>query len=264
MDEFRLCGKMEASRGSHFAGKASVFVSTGKEWIMKYLLTALLMVSFSAPMFAQGREDQRLKRSAEILQEIMKTPEKGIPQDLLNKAVCVAIVPSYKKVAFGFGASGGKGSLVCRRHGDGAWSGPSMFTIGGGSFGLQIGGSATDIVMLVMNARGAEKLMASKTELGADASAAAGPVGRTSVAATDAQMHAEILTYSRARGLFAGISLQGAFMKTDGDANERLYGRKLEPRDICLNGAGGVPAPARELVAVLTKFSPHGGQRLNN
>lgn len=231
---------------------------------MKYLLAGLLAVSFCVPAFAAGKEDQRLQRSAEIIQEIMKTPEKGIPRDLLNKAVCVAIVPSYKKVAFGFGASGGKGALVCRRHGDGPWSGPSMFTMGGGSFGLQIGGSATDIVMIVMKARGAEKLMGNKTQLGADASVAGGPVGRTSSAATDVQMHAEILTYSRARGLFAGISLQGAFMKTDGEANQRLYGRELTPKQICLEGEGGVPAPARRLDAVLTKYSPHGGQRISN
>jgi SH3 domain-containing YSC84-like protein 1 len=231
---------------------------------MKYILAGLLMVSVCIPAFSQGGEDQRLHRSAEILQEIMKTPEKGIPQDLLEKAVCVAVVPSYKKVAFGFGASGGKGSLVCRRNGDGPWSGPSMFTMGGGSFGLQIGGSATDIVLIVMSARGAEKLMGNKTQLGADASVAGGPVGRTSQAATDLQMHAEILTYSRARGLFAGISLQGAFMKTDGEANERLYGRKLEVRDICLRGAGGIPAPARELDAELTKISPRGGQKLTH
>ncbi|HEX5411501.1 MAG TPA: lipid-binding SYLF domain-containing protein [Terriglobia bacterium] len=230
---------------------------------MKYALVGLLMVSVCVTAFAQGREDQRLNRSAEILQEIMKTPERGIPQDLLDKAVCVAVVPSYKKVAFGFGASGGKGALVCRRNGDGPWSGPSMFIMGGGSFGLQIGGSATDIVLIVMSAKGAERLMGNKTQLGADASVAGGPVGRTSQAATDLQMHAEILTYSRARGLFAGISLQGAFMKTDGEANERLYSRQLGPKQICLDGAGGIPAPARELHAELTKLSPHGGQKLS-
>ncbi len=227
---------------------------------MKYLLAGLLAISFCMPAFAQGREDQRLQRSAEIIQEIMGTPEKGIPEDLLNKAVCVAIVPSYKKAAFGLGVSGGKGALVCRRHGNGPWGGPSMFTMGGGSFGFQIGGSATDIVMIVMNTRGAEKLLQSKVKLGADASVAGGPVGRTSSAATDLQMHAEILTYSRSRGLFAGVSLQGAFIRTDGDANDRLYGRRLEPEDICLNGAGGIPAAARRLDAMLTKYSPHGGQ----
>ena len=230
---------------------------------MRYFLAVLLGVVCSVPVFAGGKVDQRLQRSAEILQEIMKTPEKGIPRDLLNKAVCVAIVPSYKKVAFGFGASGGKGSMICRRDGNGPWSGPSMFTMGGGSFGFQIGGSATDIVMIVMNAHGAEKLMGNKTQLGADASVAGGPVGRTSSAATDVQMHAEILTYSRARGLFAGISLKGAFMKTDGDANKDLYGRKLSPKEICLEGKGGVPAAARKLDAVLTKYSPHGGQHVN-
>ena len=231
---------------------------------MKYLLTGLLVISFCVPTFAAGKEDERLHRSAEVLLEIMKTPERGIPQDLLDKAVCVAVVPSYKKLAFGVGASGGRGALVCRRNGDGPWTGPSMFTMGGGSFGFQIGGSATDIVMIVMNATGAEKLMGNKTQLGADASVAGGPVGRTSQAATDLQMHAEILTYSRARGLFAGVSLQGAFMKTDGDANERLYGRKLEPREICLEGKGGIPGPAQELDRTLTKFSPHGGQRLKH
>lgn len=231
---------------------------------MKYFLAGLLAITFCVPAFAVGKEDQRLHRSAEILMEIMKTPERGIPQDLLDKAVCVAVVPSYKKVAFGFGASGGKGALVCRRNGDGPWTGPSMFTMGGGSVGFQIGGSATDIVMIVMNARGAEKLMGNKTQLGADASVAGGPVGRTSQAATDLQMHAEILTYSRARGLFAGVSLQGAFMKTDGEADDRLYGRDLKPREICLEGEGGIPGPARELDNVLTKFSPRGGQRLTH
>jgi SH3 domain-containing YSC84-like protein 1 len=235
-----------------------------KETSVKYFLASLLAVSFCVPAFAQGREDQRLHRSAEILQEIMKTPEKGIPRDLLDKAVCVALVPSYKKLAFGVGASGGKGALICRRNGDGPWTGPSMFTMGGGSFGFQIGGSATDIVMIVMNARGAEKLMGNKTQLGADASVAGGPVGRTSSAATDVQMHAEILTYSRARGLFAGISLQGAFMKTDGDANARLYGRSIETKDICLKGEGGIPAPAQELDRELTKLSPRGGQMLTH
>ncbi len=139
-----------------------------------------------------------------------------------------------------------------------------MFTMGGGSIGFQIGVSATDIVMVIMNAHGAEKLMESKSQLGADASVAGGPVGRTSSAATDLQMHAEILTYSRSRGLFAGISLKGAVLKQDGDANMRLYGRKLKAKQICLEGEGGVPAAARRLDAVLTKYSPHGGQRLTN
>ena len=138
-----------------------------------------------------------------------------------------------------------------------------MFTMAGGSFGFQIGVSATDIVMIVMNAHGAEKLMQSKSELGADASVAGGPVGRTSSAATDLQMHAEILTYSRARGLFAGISLKGAVLRQDGDANMRLYGKKLTPEEICLKGEGGIPAASRALDAALTRYSPHGGQKLN-
>lgn len=230
---------------------------------MRYLLVWLVAISICSAAFAANPEDQRLQRAAEVVDEIMRTPDKGIPHDLLNKAVCVAIIPSYKKAAFGFGGSAGKGALVCRRNGDGPWSGPSMFTMAGGSFGFQIGVSATDIVMLVMNARGAEKLMESKTELGADASVAGGPVGRTSSAATDLQMHAEILTYSRSRGLFAGISLKGAGIRQDGDANRRLYGRKLTPQEICLKGVGGVPAAAKPLDAVLTKDSPHGGQKLS-
>jgi lipid-binding SYLF domain-containing protein len=182
----------------------------------------------------------------------------------LDKAVCVAVIPSYKKAAFGFGVSGGKGALVCRKNGDGPWSGPSMFTMGGGSVVFQIGVSETDIVMVIMNAHGAEKLIQSKSELGADASVAGGPVGRTTSADTDLQMHAEILTYSRSRGLFAGISLKGAVLKQDGDANERLYSRKLTPQEICLKGAGGVPSAARALDAALTKYSPHGGERLEH
>lgn len=231
---------------------------------MRYLLAGVLALSFCATTYAaEGGEVQRLKRSAEIISEIMKTPEQGIPRDLLDKAVCVAVIPSYKKAAFGFGGSAGKGALVCRRDGNGPWGGPSMFTMGGGSIGFQIGVSATDIVMVVMNAKGAKKLMESKSQLGADASVAGGPVGRTSSAATDLQLHAEILTYSRSRGLFAGISLKGAVLKQDGAANERLYGgRKFTAQEICLEGKVGIPAAARELDAVLTKYSPHGGEKL--
>ena len=232
---------------------------------MRYLLAGLLAISFCATAIAgENGEVKRLHQAAEVINEIMKTPEQGIPRDLLDKAVCVAVIPSYKKAAFGFGGSVGKGALVCRRDGNGPWSGPSMFTMAGGSFGLQIGVSATDIVMVVMNARGAEKLMQSKSELGADASVAGGPVGRSSSAATDLQMHAEILTYARSRGLFAGISLKGDVLKPDGDANERLYGRKLTAQEICLKDEGGVPAAARLLDAALTRYSPHGGQKLSN
>jgi SH3 domain-containing YSC84-like protein 1 len=230
---------------------------------MRYFLAGALAISFcAAALAAENGEVKRLHRSAEIINEIMKTPEQGIPRDLLDKAVCVAVIPSYKKAAFGFGGSVGKGALVCRRNGNGPWSGPSMFSMLGGSLGFQIGVSATDIVMVVMNAKGAEKLMQSRAELGADASVAGGPVGRTSSAATDLQMHAEILTYARSRGLFAGISLKGAGMRQDGEANERLYGRNLTAQEICLKGQGGVPAAARALDAALTKYSPHGGQRL--
>lgn len=230
---------------------------------MKYVATVLLVLLTSGAAVAaeEGKEGERLQKAAEVLDEVMKTPEKGIPGDLLNKAVCVAIIPSYKKAAFGIGGAGGKGALVCRHGGNGAWGGPSMFTTGGVSIGLQIGGSATDMILVVMNANGARKLLQSKSKLGVDASVAGGPVGRTSSAATDLQLHAEILTYSRSRGAFAGVSLEGAVLKQDAEANERLYGRKIDAKDICLKGAGGVPATARPLTAALTKYSPRGGEK---
>ena len=190
----------------------------------------------------------------------MGTPEQSIPRDLLNRAVCVGIIPSELKGAFGVGGSFGRGALVCRRGGTGPWGAPSLFTVGGVNFGFQIGGQATDFVLVVMNGRGAEKLLHDKTKLGADASAAAGPVGRTAQGSTDLQMRAEILTYSRSRGIFAGVSLDGQILKQDGDANEKLYGHKVPPQDILFKGAVEVPAPAQALDAALRKYSPHGGE----
>jgi len=208
---------------------------------------------------AANKEAERLDTSAEVINEIMGTPEKGIPRDLLNKSVCVGIVPSELKGAFMVGASFGRGVLVCRHGGDGPWGAPSMFTVGGANFGFQIGGQATDFVLLVMNGRGAEKLLQSKVKLGADASAAGGPVGRTAQGATDLQLHAEILTYSRSRGAFAGISLDGQVVKQDNDANEKLYGRRVEPKEILFRGTVAAPPAAHALDAALTQYSPHGG-----
>jgi lipid-binding SYLF domain-containing protein len=231
---------------------------------LRNLVAAFLCVSLSGVALAAegGREAERLEKAAEVISEIMGTPEKGIPRDLLNKAVCVGVIPSEKKLAFGVGGSFGRGVLVCRRGGTGAWASPSMFTVGGANFGFQLGGQATDFVLVVMNAKGAQKLLQSKVKLGADAAAAGGPVGRTAEGATDVQMQAEILTYSRARGLFAGLSLEGQVVKQDNDANERLYGHKVDPKDILFRGTVPPPAAASALDATLTKYSPHGGEKI--
>jgi lipid-binding SYLF domain-containing protein len=230
---------------------------------LRNLVAALLCVSLSGAALAaeEGREAERLEKAAEVINEVMGTPEKGIPRDLLNKAVCVGVIPSEKKAAFGVGASFGRGALVCRRGGTGPWAAPSMFTVGGANFGFQLGGQATDFVLIVMNAKGAQKLVQSKVKLGGDASVAGGPVGRSAEGATDAQMQAEMLTYSRSRGLFAGLSLDGQVVKQDNDANERLYGRKVDAKDILFRGTVPSPAAARPLDAALTKYSPHGGEK---
>jgi lipid-binding SYLF domain-containing protein len=227
---------------------------------MRWLLAVLLAALCAAPLLAQDKETERLQKAATVVEEVMGTPEKGIPTDLLNKAVCVGVIPSQKKVALGLGGTFGRGALVCRRGGNGAWGGPSMFTVGGANVGFQLGGQATDFVLIVMNPNGAKKLLQSKTKLGADASVAGGPVGRTAQGATDLQMRAEILTYSRSRGLFAGVSLDGQVVKQDNDANQRLYGRKVDPKDILFTGSVAAPAAARPLVGVLQKSSPRGGQ----
>ena len=229
---------------------------------MRYLVAVFLCVSLcGAALAAEGsREAERLEKAAVVINEIMGTPEKGIPRDLLNKAVCVGVIPSEKKVAFGLGGSFGRGALVCRQGGTGAWGAPSMFTVGGANFGFQLGGQMTDFVLVVMNARGAQKLVQSKVKLGAEASVAGGPVGRTAEGATDVQLQAEILTYSRSRGLFAGISLEGQIVKQDHDANQRLYGHKVDPKDILFRGTVPPPASASALDAAMTKYSPHGGE----
>jgi lipid-binding SYLF domain-containing protein len=206
-----------------------------------------------------GADDapKRLDAAADVLTEIMSAPDKGIPQDLLEKAECVVVVPGLKKGAFIVGAKYGKGFMLCRKAG-GGWSAPAAVRVEGGSVGFQIGGSETDVVLLVTNSKGAQKLLASKFTIGADANAALGPVGRDSSAETDAQMHAEILTYSRSRGVFAGVSLQGATLRPDEDWNTELYGKPLSNRDIVM-GDTPAPASAARLISLLNKYSSHKG-----
>ncbi|HEV2234075.1 MAG TPA: lipid-binding SYLF domain-containing protein [Terriglobia bacterium] len=224
---------------------------------MKKLGLILLLLLYCAPAFA--RESQ-LQKATNILNEIMGTPDKGIPDELLDRAVCVGIVPSQFKFALGLGGTYGRGVLVCRKGGDGAWGAPSMFTLGAASVGFQIGGKATDVVFIVMNPEGARKLVQDSVKLGAEASVAAGPVGRSAEGATDAQLHAEILSYSRTRGLFAGLSLDGAVLKQDKDDNQKLYGREVSARQILIDGTVATPPSALPLDNTLAKYSPKGGQ----
>jgi lipid-binding SYLF domain-containing protein len=220
------------------------------------LLVFCLLVAL--PSFAQQKEDTRLKESYTVLKEILGTPDKGIPKNLLNKAVCVVVYPSVKKAAFVVGGSYGKGAMMCRTGEDhnGAWSAPAMYALEGGSIGFQIGGEATDFVLLIMNESGAESVLKSGVKLGGDASAAAGPVGRSSTAETDAAMKAEILSYSRAQGVFAGVSLKGSTIRSDDDGNKHLYGKEVSAKDIVHGGAVETPAGGKPLVDLLTQTSP--------
>ena len=220
---------------------------------MKLVLVAGLALTTS--LLAVDKDPaKRLGESAAVFSEIMATPDKGIPQDLLEKAHCIVIVPSLKTAAFLVGGKYGKGYLSCRNKSGGGWSAPATVRIEGGSVGFQIGGSTTDLIMLVMSERGASKLLSSKFTLGAEGSVAAGPVGRTATAQTDAQMHAEILSWSRSQGLFAGLALEGATLRQDLDDNATLYGSKLENRDIVTSGRRAPQAAAR-LMALLNKYS---------
>jgi len=220
---------------------------------MLIVLTAAALAV--VPLRAQ-KELDRLQNSTTVLKEILGMPD-DIPKDLLDRAECVIVFPSVKKVAVGVGGSYGRGVMTCRGGTafDGAWGPPAMMALEGGSIGFQLGGQATDYVLLVMNDRGASSILGSKVKLGADASAAAGPKGRTAGASTDLAMRAEILTYSRARGLFAGVSLEGSTLRPDNDANEAVYGRKIEAKEIV---RGGVPAPqgAQPLIDLLNERSP--------
>jgi lipid-binding SYLF domain-containing protein len=208
----------------------------------------------SAVLVAAESVQDRLGSAAAVFSEVMNTPDKGIPQDLLNTAQCIIIIPGLKKAAFVIGGQFGRGFAECRKAGGRGWAAPAAVRMEGGSFGLQIGGSSTDLIMLVMNRRGVEKLLGNQFTLGSDASAAAGPVGRTANASTDVSLTAEILAWSRARGAFAGISLNGATMRSDEDQNAVLYGRKLTTRDIVMS-AMAPPAAAHQLIVELDKYS---------
>jgi lipid-binding SYLF domain-containing protein len=228
--------------------------------VNKLTASLLVMLLFLAPAFAaenDEKEEERVKEAGEVLKEILNIPD-NIPQELLDDAECVVILPSVKKGAFGVGASYGRGAMVCRsgEHFTGKWGAPAMYALEGVSIGFQLGGQATDFVLLVMNPKGARSLLTSKVKLGADASAAAGPKGRTAEGATDIVMSAEILSYSRNKGLFAGISLEGSTLRADGSANEKLYGKKLTAKEIIRDGKVGIPRCANELVSLLDKKSP--------
>src|SRR5450631_3245963 len=219
---------------------------------MRMIFTAALAI---APLLAQDTEPvKRLREASAVFSEIMTAPDKGIPQDLLAKSHCIVIVPSLKTGAFIVGGKFGKGYVSCRNRSGNGWSAPGTVRIEGGSFGFQIGGSATDLIMLVMSEHGADKLLSSKFTLGAEGSVAAGPVGRTATAQTDAQMHADILSWSRSQGLFAGIALEGATLRQDLDDNATLYGKKMENRDIVTTGVRA-PRAAAKLMALLNRYS---------
>lgn len=219
------------------------------------IVTALAITPLLTPLMAMDKESaQRLNESAAVFSEVMAAPDKGIPQEMLENANCIVIVPSLKTGAFIFGGKYGKGYLSCRNKSGPGWSAPGTVRIEGGSVGFQIGGSETDLIMLVMNARGVDKLLSSKFTLGAEGSVAAGPVGRTATAQTDAQMHAEILSWSRSQGLFAGLALEGATLRQDLDDNATLYGKKLENREIVTSGVHA-PKAAAKLLNLLNKYS---------
>jgi lipid-binding SYLF domain-containing protein len=217
-----------------------------------------LCLSASAAFAANDeREEDRVKDAGEVMKEILNIPD-DIPQDLLDKAECVVVLPSVKKGAFGVGGSYGRGVMICRggEHYTGPWGAPALYALEGISIGFQLGGQATDFVLLVMNPKGARSLLNSKVKLGADASAAAGPKGRTAEGATDIVMNAEILSYSRNKGLFAGISLEGSTLRSDGSANRKLYGKELTAKEIIVEHKVGIPPSARQLVSLLDKKSP--------
>jgi len=227
---------------------------------MRKIATSLVMLSLCASSaFAANdeKEKDRVEDAGVVLKEILNIPD-DIPQDLLDKAECIVILPSVLKGAFGVGGSYGRGVMICRGgpHYTGPWGPPALYALEGVSIGFQLGGQSTDFVLLVMNSKGARSLLSSKVKLGADASAAAGPKGRTAEGATDVVMNAEILSYSRNKGLFAGISLEGSTLRSDGSANEKLYGRKLSAKEIIVEHKVGVPACARQLVSLLDSKSP--------
>lgn len=228
---------------------------------MKKMLTYVVVTILFAgtPLWPADKvkDEDRLANSGTVLKEILDIPD-DVPQHLLNKADCVAVFPSVLKAAFIVGGSYGRGAMTCRsgKEFEGPWGAPTMMALEGGSIGLQLGGEATDFVLLVMNDRGANAILGSKVKLGGEASAAAGPVGRDASAETDVTMRAEILSYSRARGLFAGVSLAGSTIRPDNNANEKIYGRKIHAKDIVLSGATDVPPSAQQLISTLNERTP--------
>jgi lipid-binding SYLF domain-containing protein len=227
--------------------------------IKRMISTQMALLLVALPLLASGdkKEVDRLENCGMVIKEVMDIPD-NIPEDLINKAECIIVYPSVLKAAFIVGGSYGRGAMTCRsgEHFTGPWSAPTMMALEGGSVGFQIGGQATDFVLLVMNPRGARAILSSKVKLGADASAAAGPKGRTANASTDVTMRAEVLSYSRNRGLFAGISLEGSTVRPDDDGNERIYGKKVEAESIVFKGAVAVPPAAQKMIAYLNQKSP--------
>jgi len=228
----------------------------------RYLSLSLCVVLGSTALGAANKEQGRLENCGVVMQEVLDIPD-NIPQELLEKAECVIVIPSMTKVAVGIGGSYGRGAMVCRtgKTFNGPWGAPAMYSLDGGSVGLQLGGQSTDVVLLVMNSRGAEALLSSTVKLGANMSAAAGPKGRNAEASTDVTLRAEILSYSRARGLFAGVSLEGVSLRPDDDASEQVYGRRLTARSIVMGDEVSVPESGRHLVGVLEKNAPYNESR---
>ncbi len=225
----------------------------------RFMVTAACLSLVAGAVYAQklNKEQKRLEESGVVMQEVLNIPD-NIPRDLLEKAECVIVIPSVKKLAFGIGADYGRGAMVCRtgEHFRGPWGAPAMYALEGGSIGFQIGGEATDLILLVMNDRGMESILSSKVKLGADASIAGGPKGRDASADTDAWMRAEILSYSRSRGVFAGISLEGSTIRPDDEASEQVYGHAIKAKDIVRSDKMNVPETGRNLVEVLQKSAP--------
>jgi lipid-binding SYLF domain-containing protein len=225
----------------------------------KYLVAATCFTLVAGAVFAKklNNEQKRLEECGVVMQEVLNVPD-NIPRELLEKAECVIVIPSVRKLAFGVGASYGRGAMVCRQGEKfrGPWGAPAMYALEGGSVGFQIGGEATDLILLVMNDRGMESILSSKVKLGADASVAAGPKGRDASADTDAWMRAEILSYSRSRGLFAGVSLEGSSLRPDDDASADVYGHAIKAKDIVRGDNMSVPSTGRHLVNVLQKNAP--------
>ena len=226
---------------------------------MRTTCTWVLMLALALPALGQkeNKEQERLRNAGEVMGEILNIPD-NIPKSVIQKSECVVVFPSVKKFAIGIGGDYGRGAMSCRGGANftGAWGAPAMMALEGASVGFQLGGQATDFVLLIVNKKGVDSLLKSKVKLGADAAAAAGPKGRDAAAATDVMMHAEILTYSRSRGLFGGVSLEGSTLRPDNDASEKVYGRKVTAREIVLEHKVGTSASGRPLVAALSKAAP--------